>query len=277
VEPAIKWSGSKRSQSKEILKHFPKEIDTYYEPFCGGCSVLMALIESDIKVKEYYCSDLNKDLIGAWEAIKSRPLEVAEWYETLWNELNKDSDLGRKKKYFGEIRERLNKEHNPLDFIFIMRTTTNGMPRYNKNGEFNNSFHITRNGIQPSTFKEILSAWSEKLKEKDIQFKACSYEEIQPSEHDFMYMDPPYANTKGMYFGDFDVEKFFKWLETKGCGYTLSFDGIADKDHTYDVPVSLYSEHIYINSGNSSFRRVIGKNKHCEVLESLYVNEGGKG
>lgn len=35
-EPAIKWYGSKRSQAFEILGYFPYEIDTYYEPFCGG-------------------------------------------------------------------------------------------------------------------------------------------------------------------------------------------------------------------------------------------------
>lgn len=32
-KPIIKWSGSKRSQSEEIIKRFPKEIKTYYEPF----------------------------------------------------------------------------------------------------------------------------------------------------------------------------------------------------------------------------------------------------
>ena len=63
-EPAIKWSGSKRSQAEEIVKLFPKEIDTYYEPFCGGCSVLRRLLSSDIKVNHYICSDLNGDLIN---------------------------------------------------------------------------------------------------------------------------------------------------------------------------------------------------------------------
>lgn len=42
-EPVIKWSGSKRSQAKNILTYFPKEIDVYYEPFCGGASVLRRL------------------------------------------------------------------------------------------------------------------------------------------------------------------------------------------------------------------------------------------
>ena len=53
-QPVIKWSGSKRSQSQEILKYFPKNIQTYYEPFCGGCSILMALmLDEDIKVGKY--------------------------------------------------------------------------------------------------------------------------------------------------------------------------------------------------------------------------------
>ena len=39
-QPVIKWSGSKRSQASEIIKYFPKQIDTYFEPFCGGAYVV---------------------------------------------------------------------------------------------------------------------------------------------------------------------------------------------------------------------------------------------
>lgn len=41
--PCIKWSGSKRSQAEEIIKHFPEFIDTYYEPFVGGASVSLKI------------------------------------------------------------------------------------------------------------------------------------------------------------------------------------------------------------------------------------------
>lgn len=47
------------------------------------------------------------------------------------------------------MRKRYNRENNPLDFMFIMRTATNCMPGYNSCGAFNNSFHMTRNGIMP--------------------------------------------------------------------------------------------------------------------------------
>lgn len=153
-EPVIKWSGSKRSQADKIISYFPKEIDTYYEPFCGGASVLRRLLSSDIKVKEYVSSDLNDDLIALWNEIIDHPEEVILHYKKLWSELNVDDDKERKKEYFYVIRDRYNKERNPLDFMFIMRTTTNGMPRYNKQGDFNNSFHVTRNGINPNTLEK---------------------------------------------------------------------------------------------------------------------------
>ena len=271
-EPAIKWSGSKRSQAEEIIKLFPKEIDTYYEPFCGGCSVLRRLLSSDIKVNHYICSDLNGDLINLWNMIKNDPEYLSNYYEKLWSELNIDDDKERKKRYFEYVRERYNVERKAEDFLFIMRTTTNGMPRYNKEGKFNNSFHITRNGILPNKLKKVLSEWSELLNKYGVEFKCCDYSEIVSDENDLLYLDPPYANTKGMNYGSLDLQKFFSWLETQKGYYLLSFDGKSGEvDNTYDLPSSLYSEHKYILNGNSSFKRTIGKSNDSIVYESLYL------
>lgn len=272
-EPVIKWSGSKRSQAEKILSFFPKEIDTYYEPFCGGASVLRRLLDSDIKVNNYVCSDLNNGLIELWNKIINHPEQVISYYRKLWNELNADDDKQRKKEYFGIVRNRYNKDHNPLDFMFIMRTTTNGMPRYNHNGEFNNSFHVTRNGIVPDTLEKIIYEWSNLLQVNNVKFISCSYDEIKPKENDFVYLDPPYANTKGMYYGAIDYEKLWNWMRNLPCKYALSFDGISGKeDNTWDVPTDVYSKHEYLLSGNSSFKRTIGKSNDSIVYESLYLN-----
>lgn len=271
-EPVIKWSGSKRSQAENILTYFPKEIDTYYEPFCGGASVLRRLLSSNIKVNRYVCSDLNSGLIDLWNEIINHPERVSSYYNKLWNELNVDDDKQRKKEYFATVRERYNREHNPLDFMFIMRTTTNGMPRYNRDGEFNNSFHVTRNGIVPDTLEKIIYEWSDLLRKNKVEFIACSYEEIKPKEKDFVYLDPPYANTKGMYYGTIDYEKLWNWLRDLPCKYALSFDGISgEEDNTWNVPNDVYSRHEYLLSGNSSFKRTIGKSNDSIVYESLYL------
>lgn len=272
-EPVIKWSGSKRSQAEEIIKYFPKEIDTYYEPFIGGGSMMRTLIDDDtIKVKSIVCSDINEDLINLWNCIKNDFEGVYFHYKTLWNELNKDENKERKKEFFNTIRARYNKERNPLDFMFIMRTTTNGMPRYNSNGEFNNSFHITRDGIIPDKLYKILEEWSYKLNKKNVKFIVSDYKDITPQENDFIYMDPPYANTKGMYFGGIDNEKLFDYIRNLKCKFALSFDGKSGNvDNTYNVPEDIYDKHIYIKSGNSSFKRVIGKSNNSIVYESLYL------
>lgn len=271
-EPAIKWSGSKRSQAEKIIEHFPKEIDTYYEPFCGGASILRRLLSSEIKVNNYVCSDLNEGLINLWNEIKYRPETVISHYQKLWYELNNTDDKKHKKLYFGKIRERYNKEHNPLDFMFIMRTTTNGMPRYNSKGEFNNSFHITRNGIEPDNLRKVIFEWSYLLNKYNVKFICCSYDEISPKENDFVYLDPPYANTKGMYYGTIDYNNLWNWMRKLPCKYALSFDDISGKeDNTYNVPKDIYTNHKYILSGNSSFKRTIGKSNNSVVYESLYI------
>ena len=271
-QPVVKWSGSKRSQSEEIIKRFPSEINTYYEPFCGGCSVLRQLLNSDIKVGKYICSDLNEGLIDLWNEIKVNPKEVYFEYFKMWYELNIDDDKERKKQYFYSIRERFNKQKSPYDFMFIMRTTTNGMPRYNKKGEFNNSFHVTRNGIKPETLKKIIHEWSELLNKNNVEFIHCSYEEIYSQKGDLLYLDPPYANTKGMYYGTIDYHKLWNWLSNQGGKYVLSFDGkTSSEDMTFEVPINIYNTHEYLYSGNSSFRRVIGKSNKEYVKESLYI------
>ena len=110
------------------------------------------------------------------------------------------------------------------------------------------------------------------MKQNDVKFISCSYEDIKPTENDYMYLDPPYANTKGMYYGTIDYEKFWDYLRQLPCRYALSFDGKSgDIDNTWNVPKDIYTTHEYLLSGNSSFKRTIGKSNDSIVYESLYV------
>ena len=98
-----------------------------------------------------------------------------------------------------------------------------------------------------------------------------SYENIKTNDNDYIYLDPPYANTKGMYYGSIDYTILWNWLRQQQCKYSLSFDGTCgNEDRTYDVPEDLYNEHLYIYSGCSSFKRL--KEQTTEyVKESLYI------
>lgn len=286
LEPIVKWSGSKRSQAKEIISRFPKDIDTYYEPFCGGCSVLYRLLNTpSVKVRHYVASDINADLIATWNEIKNNPDRLMEEYVQLWTKFSlcetfmltpqehRKVLFAHRKEFFYEIRDRLNREHRPADFLFIMRTTTNGMPRYNDFGSFNNSCHFSRPGIDPVRLDKICHQWSRLLDEKNVEFRNCSYEDIKPNKESYLYIDPPYFNTKGMYFGKIEFDKFWDWLKGQKCRWAMSFDGKrGDDDNTYDVPKYLYVRHEYLNSGKSSFERYLGEGRTEDVFESLYLN-----
>lgn len=272
----IKWSGSKRSQAKKICDNIPnKEFNSYIEPFCGSASVLIELLNRDIKknFSSFICSDINNDLINLWNLIIKEPKKLIEGYREHWIEFN-SSDIQHRKNYFELIRKKYNTYHNPIDFMFIMRTTTNGLPRYNLNGEFNNSCHFSRPGINIDTLNDIILNASDILNENNVIFKCESYDTYNnQNENNLFYLDPPYNSTKGMYYGNFNNDNFFNWLSNFKSLYILSYDGKVKNgdDYTVDIPIK-YKRHEYLESGNSSFRRVIGKSNNSIILESIYMN-----
>lgn len=270
-KPVIKWTGSKRHQVDDILKQVPKEINTYYEPFIGGGSVLFAVLNSDIKVSRFICSDINGDLIKLWNTIKDKPTFLIEEYSRMWNEINSIESDEDRKEYFYNVREKFNKTRKPELFLFLSRTCTNGLIRYNSSGNFNTSYHFNRTGIKPETYKKILYEWSNKLNENNVQFVNQSYEEVMSEEGDFVYLDPPYFKTKGIYYGEIDYDKFFDWMRKQEGKYILSFNGtIGNIDNTYSIPTDLFSGHLYLSSGRSTFKDLRTDNTEY-VYESLYV------
>lgn len=278
-KPVIKWSGSKRSQAIEIIKHFPKEISVYYEPFCGGCSVARALMEStEHKVGMYCLSDSNPHLIKALELIKYDYKSVLAFYTMMWEALKKIDDIKEKKSFYNKLRDRFNEEESPFDFIVLDRLCYNGLIRYNSKGEFNSPYHLNRDGINPSSFGEILKDWNEALINNHVYLNCCDYRNVPEifqigfsSSYSFAYFDPPYANTSGMYQSGFSQDDFFNFLRGFESGYVFSYDGTSGNDDmTVDIPRDLYNEHYYIKSGNSSFKRLKSE-KDAVVYESLYI------
>ena len=270
----VKWTGSKRSQALQIIRLFNHNIETYYEPFCGGCSVLFELLTTkSIKVNKYVCSDLNNDLISLWQLIKSSPNDLFEYYSKLHTELVSLNDIDKRKQLYLTIRDKFNSNHNPYDFFFLNRTSYNGLIRYNSNGDYNVAYHSLRNGIEPERLHLNLLYFSKLLNDYNVQFICRSYENVVAEPDDFLYLDPPYANSSAMYFDSFNSDMFFDWLKHQNCAYLLSYDGYCgDNNSVVNVPNDLYDYHTFIKSGNSSFRNLKSTEDRYEtVFESIYL------
>jgi len=263
-QPVIKWTGSKRSQAFAIIKEIPS-FNTYFEPFLGGGSMMYA-----IAPQKGVCGDICSPLIDLWILIQKDYIKVYYEYGLRWNELQKNGH-----SYYYEIRNRFNKTKCPYDFLFLTRTCVNGLIRFNKKGEFNSSFHHTRNGINPERLKTILEKWSNKI--QNVEFVNKNYYEttVEAKKDDFIYLDPPYFNTSGVYFGNIDFDNFINYLidlNNRNIKWGLSYDGIrGENDFIANVPKEIYKRHLMIPSGLSGFNKVLN-NKLEQVHESLYLN-----
>lgn len=260
-QPVIKWTGSKRPLSKEIISYFPKQIDTYYEPFVGGGSVLRTVLESKITVKDFVVGDVCEPLILLWQKIKDNPQELITRYEYHWNKCNGNPE------YFYYVRSLFNKDKSDVgSFLFLTRTSTNGLIRFNNKGNYNASFHLKRKGIIPETLSKIIFEWSGLIQK--VQFYCQDYQNISPTVNDFAFLDPPYYRTKGQFYGTIEYSYFFKFLQRVPV-FALTFDGKRNEEMQYELDTTLYDKHVFLSSQQNSFQKM--RKKKILVNESLYL------
>ena len=278
IPSLIKWTGSKRLQAIEIERLIPPH-QRYFEPFLGGGALLFLAAQPGS-----IAGDIYRPLIDLWKLIQKYPNTVIENYKSQWLELNKELDgvdvkemikgNGIPKLYY-KVRDRFNRNPTPLDLNFLMRTCVNGIVRFNKNGSFNNSFHLSRRGMQPQRYANIVQRWSTIIQGVDFTCQDYINTFNQAKKGDFVYLDPPYAGNKQRYVGDFQHDSFFTEIERLNCRdvkWALSFDGHrGNKDLTYNVPKLLYKRHIFLLNGNSAVNKVLNSSIDT-VKESLYLN-----
>lgn len=265
MEPVIKWSGSKRSIAPLVANLFPKS-NRYIEPFVGGGALLPYRPN-----KKALAGDIIEELIALWVSIRDVPRIVAKEYELRWHRLQKE---GHRAYY--KIRDSFNVSRNPHDLLFLTRTCVNGLIRFNGNHEFNNSLHHTRPGISPNRLTSLIYAWSRAV--QNVEFRSSDYSRTlsSASAGDLVFLDPPYAGTKGRYLpGGFSLDEFceqLRRLNKIGAKWVLTFDGKAgERQYAASIPENLYKVKLALATGNSPFTRLM-KTSVDQVVESVYLN-----
>jgi len=264
-EPVIKWSGSKRKIAPLLATLLP-DAECYYEPFVGG-GAMLPFRPSRTAV----AGDIVVELINLWNAIRETPELTADEYEMRWNRLQSEGHTA----YYA-VRDSFNVTRNPHDFLFLSRTCVNGLIRFNKKGEFNNSLHHTRPGIAPARLRKVIHQWSRII--QGVEFIAADYRQtlVSASVNDLVFLDPPYGGTKGRYLpADFSLDEFYDELQRLnaiGARWVLTFDGRAgNRSYTTSIPSALYKARLALPTGNSPFTKLMKKGIDA-VLESVYLN-----
>jgi DNA adenine methylase len=264
IPSLVKWTGSKRSQAHAIRALFPA-CRRYFEPFLGGGALLYLAGHPGAVAGDAYAP-----LVGLWERVRDRPEDVIRDYQTQWTLLQQ-----RLPDHFYDVRARFNRERDPLDLSFLMRTCVNGIVRFNAEGEFNNSFHLSRRGMEPARFAEVVKRWHPRL--DGVRLVAGDFEDTlsDAAAGDFVYLDPPYAGNRQRYAEALAPARLFRVLadlNSRGVKWALSFDGLrGGLDLTHPVPRDLFRRHVYVHSGRSAVNKVLNGGGDA-VRESLYLN-----
>lgn len=200
LKPFVKWVGGKSQLVEQIEKMLPtngkKVLTKYAEPMVGGGALFFSIL-SKYDFEELYISDINAELINAYQAVKNDVENlIAKLNEMQMLFLPMDEN-GRKYFYY-TVRERFNStaltEETATDkaaqFIFLNKTCFNGLYRVNRKGQFNVPMGVYKN---PTICDyENLRNIHEALQNVTIVCGDYTLSKSFIDKDTFVYLDPPY-------------------------------------------------------------------------------------
>lgn len=224
--PFLRWTGSKRWLIKnDFEKYLPKKFNNYHEPFLGGGAVFFFLKEKYSTNKKYFLSDLNGDLIDTYKIIKNKLPELIKKLKTF-----KNSEIEYYKIRSFKPRKDINKA---AKFIFLNKTSFNGIYRVNKKGEFNVPYGKRSNVdlICENKLQNVSSCLRDGVYLNNYSFD-LSLKNI--NKGDLVFLDPPYTvahenngfveynQTIFSWEDQIKLEKFIQKLNEIGAYYILT-------------------------------------------------------
>lgn len=116
MKPFVKWAGGKTRLLKEIEQRLPADFDewvnvTYVEPFVGGGSMLLHMLNKHSNITKAIINDINPVLMKSYLAIKNNPSALIEDLKELKREYVRLAIGTSRDKFFYNTR----KEYNEMD------------------------------------------------------------------------------------------------------------------------------------------------------------------
>lgn len=228
VRSPLRYPGGKWKALDTILPLVPTDIDEWREPFFGGGSVTMGLIQLSLaRPKRMLVGDLAPEVYNFWIGTQRNPAKVEEFARHLY-ETHKDPD--ELWKYMQEIDcTQLNEFERAGRFFLVNRISFSGM------GDSGTLSRMQYDEFKYDHFKVLYEA-SRVI--KDVEIRNCSYEEIlfEPMKYGadktFIFLDPPYeTQAKSALYGrngdthiSFPHDKFAEDCKKLECKFLITYD-----------------------------------------------------
>jgi DNA adenine methylase len=215
AKPFLKWAGGKRGLITQLFAKFPTDFNNYHEPFLGGGAVFFELYSRGmLKGKKAYLSDINSELINAYNVVKNNPEALIIELEIYKENHNKDFYYQTRVLDRSDNFKSLNELTRATRFIYLNKTCFNGLYRVNSKGYFNTPIGSYKSPNIAD--KEVILNASEALQDANIVNQSFHKTTDNTKANDFIYFDPPYYPlTKTASFTSYDESIFLDEKQKK--------------------------------------------------------------
>lgn len=202
IKPFLRWAGGKSWLVKHIQEILnPTCINNYHEPFLGGASTFLYLKSNNLINKKSFLSDQNEHLINAYEVLQKYPDNLI-YRLKVYNNTKECYYIERNKHYTDNIER-------AAQFIFLNRTSFNGIYRVNQKGEYNVPYGFKKYKL----LFDFNNLKKTNLLLNNVYFKVCDFEEsiTNIKKNDLVFLDPPYTVAHGKNGFIKYNQKLFAW------------------------------------------------------------------
>lgn len=215
IQSPLNYTGGKYKLLGQILPHFPKQIDTFVDMFCGGCNVGV-----NVEAAKVILNDISPHLLSLYNTFKNLGKEdVLQAVDRIIDQygLSRSGEKGYlfygcessaglascNKESFTRLRKDFNhkqKDYHYYAMLFVLIVYAfNNQIRFNAKGEFN--LPVGKRDFN-SKMKSKVCAFIDRLEEGNYHFTCKDFRDVDLSRltaNSLVYCDPPYLITCATY------------------------------------------------------------------------------
>jgi len=279
LESPLRFPGSKRRLSDKItriVESYSETVskpDLFIEPFVGGASVALKIIEKNLAQK-IGLADKDPLIVNFWKAVFNYPEWLKRSIENIkvnvekWEEFKQNPETG-------------NEKEQALKCLFLNRTSYSGILADGA-GPLGGKEQDSDYKIDCRFYRETISERIEKISEekekikfiKNLDWKKTLDKQTQTNGQEILYyFDPPFFNNADrlyrFYFDKKEHIKFRNYLEGIDDPWILSYDhhefivDLYEKVHSKGVNMT------YTSNGRKDKKELLITNLPRRFLKSI--------
>lgn len=300
IQSPLNYTGGKFKLLPQILPLFPKDIDRFFDFFCGGCNVSI-----NINCSEIICLDREERLIYLYQTFQNLEKDsVLDWiYEIIkkyglslvsrngYKFYNCDSATGLgeyNRNPFNRLRDDFNKctiidyKYYVMMYVVIVYAFNNQI-RFNSTGEFN--LPVGKRDFN-ARMQSKLNDFIDKIHSANYKFVCQDFRQFDIgtlTKRDFIYADPPYLITRATYnenegwnnTSEYALLNFLDSINSIGVRFALSnvLNSSGKKNNILIDWLNAHSKdytaiHLKHSYSNSSYHKI---NKNLDIDDEVLI------